>query len=120
MKEQLDASLCVYKVVKVFLYERHTVFIWEASYEQTGSGASITNQESGWVLIQPASIADCRSLSVVRLSMKRTASEANTIWLQLTARSDMTTKGIGPSYQQIMQHRLQLVENRLMDGALQT
>lgn len=117
MKEQLDATLFVYKVVKAFIYERHTVFMWEAIYEQTSSGASITNQESGWVLIQPASIADCGPLSVMQLFMKRSASEINKIWLPLTPGSDLPANAIGLTYQQIMLDRLQLLENRLMDGA---
>lgn len=124
MKEEFRkqaATLCVHKIMKRHLYERHTVFQWEAVYEWSALAtpeASTTSQESGWVLLQPVD-SDCGPISISQSFMKMTSREDKTAWMQLTRRPDVAAQAMGPSYLQIMLDRLQFVENRLVDEAMQ-
>lgn len=123
MKEELrqaNATLCIHKLIKFLRYERYSAFVWEVNYEWSPAGnpeTSITSQESGWSLNLPVDYDG--PLTAVQSFMKMTSTKDNKAWMQLTRKPDTAAQTIGPSFQQIMQDRMQFVENRLMDEAMQ-
>lgn len=124
MKEELqqaNATLCIHKLIKFLRYERYSAFVWEVNYEWSPSAdpeASITSQESGWALNLPVVGSEDEPLTAIQSFMKMTSTKDNKAWMQLTRQPDLAAQTIGPSFQQIMQDRLQFVENRLVDEAM--
>lgn len=107
--------------MKRIVRDNYVVFMWEtvSDWATPFSAHTSTTQESGWVLLRPASGAAANPLSVMQSFMTMTLVDSSMPLTQLMQQSGGMLPIIIPSSQQVMLDRIQHLENCLMDDALQ-
>lgn len=120
-----DVTLCMRVVSKRFVFESHSVFMWETvcNWSTPSSDQCSTTQESGWLIVHPVGTANTAGggpVNVVQSSMTMTLIESSVAWMRLMQNSGVMLPMIVPSSHQVMLNRIQHVENCLLDRVMQS